>query len=83
MHANARAEQPRLTHHRGSQVHLDEWVAPDIADERGFLRAGKILEWMDVVGVVAPPATAACPSSPPPSTAWSCAIPSASASAWP
>lgn len=34
-------------------AHLDEWVAPDIADERGFLRAGKILEWMDVVGVLA------------------------------
>jgi len=37
----------------GSEAHLDEWVAPDIADERGFLRAGKILEWMDVVGVLA------------------------------
>ena len=34
-------------------AHLDEWVAPDIADEHGFLRAGKILEWMDVVGVLA------------------------------
>jgi acyl-CoA hydrolase len=43
----------RVVHQRGSQVHIDEWVAPDIADERGFLRAGKILEWMDVVGVVA------------------------------
>jgi acyl-CoA hydrolase len=30
-----------------------EWVAPDIADEQGYLRAGKILEWMDVVGVLA------------------------------
>jgi acyl-CoA hydrolase len=38
---------------RGSVVHLDEWVSPDIADERGYLRAGKVLEWMDVVGVVA------------------------------
>ncbi len=37
----------------GPEAHLDEWVAPDIADERGFLRAGKILEWMDVVGVLA------------------------------
>lgn len=37
----------------GPEVHLDEWVAPDIADDRGFLRAGKILEWMDVVGVLA------------------------------
>src|SRR5919199_1059204 len=35
------------------RAHLDEWVAPDIADELGFLRAGKILEWMDVVGVLA------------------------------
>jgi hypothetical protein len=26
------------------QVHLDEWVAPEIADEQGLLRAGKILE---------------------------------------
>jgi len=34
-------------------VHLDEWVSPDIADERGYLRGGKVLEWMDVVGVVA------------------------------
>src|SRR6266851_8028853 len=34
------------------EAHLDEWVAPDIADERGFLRAGKIFEWMDVVGVL-------------------------------
>jgi acyl-CoA hydrolase len=37
----------------GPRAHLDEWVAPDIADELGFLRAGKILEWMDVVGVLA------------------------------
>jgi acyl-CoA hydrolase len=37
----------------GPRAHLDEWVAPDIADELGYLRAGKILEWMDVVGVLA------------------------------
>src|SRR5437868_13934115 len=37
----------------GPEAHLDEWVAPDIADEQGFLRAGKVLEWMDVVGVLA------------------------------
>ncbi|HYS08516.1 MAG TPA: hotdog domain-containing protein [Myxococcales bacterium] len=37
----------------GPRAHLDEWVAPDIADELGFLRAGMILEWMDVVGVLA------------------------------
>jgi acyl-CoA hydrolase len=35
------------------EVHLDEWVAPDVCDERGQLRSGKILEWMDVVGVLA------------------------------
>ncbi len=37
----------------GSEVHLDEWVAPEVADEQGILRAGIILEWMDVVGVLA------------------------------
>jgi acyl-CoA hydrolase len=37
----------------GTGVHLDEWVAPEVADEHGYLRAGKILEWMDVVGVLA------------------------------
>jgi acyl-CoA hydrolase len=37
----------------GSEVHLDEWVAPEIADEQGFIRAGKVLEWMDVVGGLA------------------------------
>src|SRR5438445_12720061 len=37
----------------GPRAHLDEWVAPDITDELGYLRAGKILEWMDVVGVLA------------------------------
>lgn len=35
-----------------SNVYLDEWVPPEIADEHGLLRAGKILEWMDVVGVL-------------------------------
>jgi acyl-CoA hydrolase len=37
----------------GAEVHLDEWVTPEIADESGYIRAGKILEWMDVVGVLA------------------------------
>jgi acyl-CoA hydrolase len=37
----------------GSTMHLDEWVAPDICDELGYLRPGKTLEWMDVVGVLA------------------------------
>jgi acyl-CoA hydrolase len=35
------------------EVHLDQWVDPAMADERGELRAGRILEWMDVVGVLA------------------------------
>lgn len=37
----------------GDEVHLDEWISPEIADEHGHVRAGKILEWMDVVGVLA------------------------------
>ncbi|GAC1347699.1 MAG: hypothetical protein NVSMB23_27380 [Myxococcales bacterium] len=37
----------------GDEVHLDEWISPEIADEHGHIRAGKILEWMDVVGVLA------------------------------
>lgn len=37
----------------GTEVHLDEWVAPEFADEHGGLRAGKILEWMDVLGSLA------------------------------
>src|ERR1700738_4600464 len=45
------------------EAHLDDWVAPDIADERGFLRAGKSFEWMDVVGVLA--ATRHSPRRPP------------------
>jgi acyl-CoA hydrolase len=53
MHARSDSLPHPLNPQRGSVVHLDEWVSPDIADERGYLRAGKILEWMDVVGVVA------------------------------
>jgi acyl-CoA hydrolase len=41
------------TMNAGNAVHLDEWVAPEVADEYGYLRGGKILEWMDVVGVLA------------------------------
>lgn len=37
----------------GGEVHVDEWVAPDVCDEHGLLRAGKVLEWMDVVGALA------------------------------
>jgi acyl-CoA hydrolase len=36
-----------------AEVHLDDWVAPRHTDERGHLRAGQMLEWMDVVGVLA------------------------------
>lgn len=34
------------------EAHLDEWISPQHCDERGHLRAGQILEWMDVVGVL-------------------------------
>jgi acyl-CoA hydrolase len=51
---NNRRETPVAAPVRaGSDVHLDELVAPEVADEQGFLRAGIILEWMDVVGVLA------------------------------
>lgn len=43
------------------EVHLDQWVDPGMADERGQLRAGKILEWMDVVGVLASTRHSRCP----------------------
>lgn len=45
------SDEPGEVH--GDQVHLDEWAAPDVCDERGFLRPGKVLEWMDVVGALA------------------------------
>lgn len=38
---------------RAADVHLDDWVAPEIVDEHGYIRAGKILEWMDVAGALA------------------------------
>ncbi len=37
----------------GHEVHIDEWVAPEACDDNGYLRAGKVLEWMDVVGALA------------------------------
>jgi acyl-CoA hydrolase len=46
-------ERPRAAVRSGSEVHLDEWVAPEVADELGYLQAGKILEWMDVAGALA------------------------------
>jgi len=61
--AGAAPEPPAVVqnHRPGPEAHLDEWVSPDIADERGFLRAGKILEWMDVVGVLAASRHCRCP----------------------
>lgn len=38
---------------RATAVHIDEAVTPALVDDRGFLRAGKVLEWLDVVGVLA------------------------------
>jgi len=49
---DAKYVEPNLERRPGAVVHLDEWVTPDVADDRGFLRAGKILEWMDVAGVL-------------------------------
>ncbi len=46
-------QRPAAALRAGSEVHLDDWVSPDVADEQGYLRAGTILEWMDVVGVLA------------------------------
>ena len=34
-------------------AHVDEWVTPDTADDIGYLRTGKLLEWMHVVAVLA------------------------------
>ena len=34
-------------------VVLDQWVTPDIADNRGVLLAGQALEWMDVAATLA------------------------------
>jgi acyl-CoA hydrolase len=36
-----------------SDVHLDEWIAPELVDDNGLLRVGRILEWMDVGGELA------------------------------
>lgn len=36
-----------------SDVHLDEWIAPERVDDNGLLRIGRILEWMDVAGELA------------------------------
>lgn len=50
--ASVIAVDDELARH-GHEVHIDEWVAPDACDDNGFLRAGKVLEWMDVVGALA------------------------------
>jgi acyl-CoA hydrolase len=36
-----------------ADVHLDEWIAPELVDDNGLLRVGRILEWMDVGGALA------------------------------
>jgi acyl-CoA hydrolase len=36
-----------------SEVYLDEWIAPELVDDNGLLRVGRILEWMDVGGALA------------------------------
>jgi acyl-CoA hydrolase len=41
------------TERRPVSVRLDEWATPDFGDDVGSLRAGKILEWMDVIGPLA------------------------------
>jgi len=53
MAAEMRNARHSMNPRHGPTVHLDQWVTPTIADERGCLRAGQVLEWMDVVGVVA------------------------------
>ena len=50
MAGNTRRMEPQRP---GSEVHLDEWVSPHICDPDGYLKPGKVLEWMDVVGVLA------------------------------
>jgi acyl-CoA hydrolase len=41
------------TSEASSDVHLDEWIAPELVDDNGLLRIGRILEWMDVGGALA------------------------------
>jgi acyl-CoA hydrolase len=53
MRKEAKVSEPHLGVRFGSEVHLDEWVAPDVTDPHGLLQAGKLLEWMDVIGLVA------------------------------
>lgn len=53
MTSSAAALSTDSPHRHGSEVELDEWISPDICDARGELRAGVILEWLDVIGVLA------------------------------
>lgn len=46
-------EPSNPTERPSGDVHIDEWVAPDICDDHGALRPGKVLEWMDAVGALA------------------------------
>ena len=48
-----RAEQSGQAVESSTEVHLDEWISPELVDDNGLLRVGRILEWMDVAGVLA------------------------------
>jgi acyl-CoA hydrolase len=47
------AEQSERVAETSAEVHLDEWIAPELVDDNGLLRVGRILEWMDVAGALA------------------------------
>lgn len=47
------ADVPSRVSEPSAEVHLDEWIAPELVDDHGLLRVGKILEWMDVGGALA------------------------------
>jgi acyl-CoA hydrolase len=48
-----RAASDERSSEPSAEVHLDEWIAPELVDDHGLLRVGRILEWMDVGGVLA------------------------------
>lgn len=52
MAADVRSDSQQADPHP-HDVSLDQWVTPDIADNRGVLLAGQALEWMDVVASLA------------------------------
>ncbi len=49
----ANAGDTERTSEPSAEVHLDEWIAPELVDDHGLLRVGRILEWMDVGGALA------------------------------